>query len=329
MTTGNDILDMGGIDALLERFRHRRVTQRRLEEAAENFAVDAPTTLRPEVLSSTLLRFEKIAQGLAAEAGDVFRRPVSVALRRQEQVRLGNFLLTLPRPGMTVRIGVSGLDQPALLWFDGTTVSSIIDLRLGGNGASEARDRALTKIERRVLDDLINPTLEVHARGLAPVQSMAFEAGVSFHRAEELGPVAPAETYLVSEYEIDIGLESSWRVGFALPVGQLVDALEATASLPVATDDQEGERRRGLELRLTGVQVGTSVDLGSTELRLSDVTALEAGDVVVLDRRRDESLELLVEGVVKYRGRLGRHGAHLAFAVDGVPDAAREGVEGA
>lgn len=325
MSTGKDILDIGGIDALLERFRHRRVEQRRLEEEAQSFAVDAPTTLRPEVLASTRLRFEKIAQRLGAEAGDVFRRAVTVNLERQEQVRLGSFLTTLPRPGTTLRIDIAELDQPGLIWFDGATVSSIIDLRLGGQGQGEARDVALTRIERRVLDDLVVPLLEVHGRGLAAIQPLSLEAGPSFHRAEELGPVAPAETYLVNAYSIDVGLDVLWRVGFALPVGQLVPALEATASLPVAPDEHEGDRRRGLERSLTGVRVGASVDLGHTELRLADVTALEPGDVIVLDRHQTEPLDLLVEGVTKYHGRLGRHGANLAFAVDSVPNEASDG----
>jgi flagellar motor switch protein FliM len=317
VTTAKDILDIGGIDALLERFRHRRVTQRRLDESARSFSVDAPTTLRPEVLASTRLRFEKISERLTTEMGDLLRRPVHATLRRQEQERLGAFLMKLPRPGTTFRIEIAELEQPALVWCDGATISSMIELRLGGRGEGEGRDRALTKIERRIIDDILAPLVGAHARGLATVQPLTLETGANFHRPEELGPVAYAETYLVTEYELELGLDRAWKMGFALPVGQLVDALEATAALPVTPDENDGDRRRALEHHLNGVRVATSVDIGSTELSLADVTALEPGDVIVLDRRRDDALDLRVEGVVKYRGRLGRRGQSLAFAVDG------------
>ncbi|MEZ6196394.1 MAG: FliM/FliN family flagellar motor switch protein [Planctomycetota bacterium] len=316
MGAAEDILDIGGIDALLERFRSRRVAQRHLAEASQSFAVETPTTLRPEVLRATRLRYDKIEDRLAHELSGVLRTRAEIEITLHQQERLGAILMRLPRPGVTFRVDVQELGQPALFWMPAGTVSSMVDLLVGGVGVDSTFDRPLTLIERRILDDLLQPIQQSHARILSAIAPLSFDVAASYHRPEELAPVAHAETYLVTEYVIRVGKELSWSLSFGLPVGELVDALESCATLPIQSEESSGDRRRALELSLSGVQVQTSVEIGSTQLSLSDVTALEPGDVVVLDRKRGESFDFRVEGVGKYRGRLGRAGKMLAFSVD-------------
>jgi flagellar motor switch/type III secretory pathway protein FliN len=61
----------------------------------------------------------------------------------------------------------------------------------------------------------------------------------------------------------------------------------------------DGVRLRPMAEALAKQPLALSARLGRCEITLSDLTALSEGDVIVLDRRLDEPLELAVEGQVK------------------------------
>ena len=73
-----------------------------------------------------------------------------------------------------------------------------------------------------------------------------------------------------------------------------------------------------LQSTVAQIEVDVAIEVGSSEIALQEVTELDVGDVVLLDRRVDESLPLLMGGVEKYRGKLGRIGGSLGFRVSEV-----------
>ncbi len=70
---------------------------------------------------------------------------------------------------------------------------------------------------------------------------------------------------------------------------------------------------------LADVPVRLSVEVGSTQLRLTDVLGLGEGSVVELDRQADELLDIMVNGTLVARGEIvtvnGRYGIRVAEIV--------------
>src|SRR5690606_3980113 len=57
--------------------------------------------------------------------------------------------------------------------------------------------------------------------------------------------------------------------------------------------------------RLQSVTVPVSVELGAMEITLDEVVALQAGDLLLLDRRKGEQHNVYVNGRLKFRGKVG------------------------
>lgn len=70
---------------------------------------------------------------------------------------------------------------------------------------------------------------------------------------------------------------------------------------------------------LADVPVRLSVEVGSTQLRLTDVLGLTEGSVVELDRQADEMLDIMVNGTLVARGEIvtvnGRYGIRVVEIV--------------
>ncbi len=66
---------------------------------------------------------------------------------------------------------------------------------------------------------------------------------------------------------------------------------------------------------LADIPVRMSVEVGSTQLRLTDVLGLSEGSVVELDRQADDLLDIMVNGTLVARGEVvtvnGRYGIRV------------------
>jgi flagellar motor switch protein FliN/FliY len=79
-------------------------------------------------------------------------------------------------------------------------------------------------------------------------------------------------------------------------------------------EPEEGGLAGNLRL-LADIPVRMSVEVGSTQLRLSEIMNLTEGSVVELDRQADELLDIMVNGTLVARGEVvtvnGRYGIRV------------------
>lgn len=310
-----DILDIDAIDGLLDRFRLRKLEGKRLEARTSSWDAEEPAVLSPELLAAARLRFEHLVERMASDLSAILRSRVAVSVQSFEQLRLGRIVQAMPHPGLAFVLRIQELDRPAYLLTDDPTVTSFVDLLVGGQGTTSRLDRGLTAIETRVARDLLDPIVRAHQTVLSTITPLTFTWTTTHARADELKPFPVADAYLQARYRVVVRDELEWSFVFALPVADLVPAIETVARLPMQSEEAATVRRETLQTTLGEVKVGLVVELGSAELSLGDVSALDVGDVIVLDRRHGESFALAIEGIDKYRGRLGRNGRSLAFEV--------------
>jgi flagellar motor switch protein FliN/FliY len=80
-------------------------------------------------------------------------------------------------------------------------------------------------------------------------------------------------------------------------------------------DEPEESGLAGNLRLLADIPVRMSVEVGSTQLRLSEIMNLSEGSVVELDRQADELLDIMVNGTLVARGEVvtvnGRYGIRV------------------
>ena len=67
--------------------------------------------------------------------------------------------------------------------------------------------------------------------------------------------------------------------------------------------------------RIASTYINCTVRLGGTTVSVEDLLHLQAGDVLILDRRQDEEVEALIGNRIKFRGKPGIKGKKLALYV--------------
>ncbi len=310
-----DSLDLAGIDALLDRFKKRRKDQDRMRQTLADFEADAPQVLSPQAMTAMEQRFRMVADHAAGDMGAGLRSQVEFELASCRQLRLRSVVDGLPSRLCIARSEAPGLPLPVFVLMDLETATSIIDRLVGGQGVSTEVDREFTPIEQRVLMDVLRPFLASHEQVLSATIPLTLQKPVFQSTRDELAAFPLPELFLVVAYDVTVARSVHWRFQFLLPLASLVDDIEKAATVPLQLSELVEERREALKRRLLGVGVACAVDIGASELTLSDVAGLVPGDVVLLDKKPGELFDLRVEGALKYRGRLGRRGQGMAFEV--------------
>ncbi len=313
----SELLDLQGIDALLDRFRARRATQAELQASAADYEVDLPNVLRPEALRSMGIRFRMVGERMAGDLSAVLRSHLKCRLSEHRQLRLRNAVERLPERVCVIELQVAELQLPAFLVMDTNTATSIIDRLVGGTGEGAELDRDLTAIEQRVMSDVVKPVVDAYQAVLSGVAKLTMGWKRFVGTREEMTSYSPTELYLTSRYHADVEGGLEWNFEFLLPLAEITPAIERSASVPIQRVEMDEDRRKKLKSTLAEVDVDVTIELGSTELSLREVATLAPGDVILLDSRPGELFEFRVGGKAKYKGRIGRSNRSLAFKVEG------------
>jgi len=95
----------------------------------------------------------------------------------------------------------------------------------------------------------------------------------------------------------DIGAEDSGEERtFSIIVHSAVLGPVAQVALPGMSDDVAAEVRRAMRANVERFGVTLRATLGRAFLHVGDILSLQSGDVIVLDRKADQAVEMTLQG---------------------------------
>jgi flagellar motor switch protein FliM len=230
------------------------------------------------------------------------RAPIALELAELGEVSADGLFDELAEPFALVRFEVGG--QPAWLRWDCAGAVAAVESMLGMQAAT-AGARALSAVERRFFLELaesitgpIARALELDARA-ARVVADADEAGAWTDGGER------ADSARLRLHVVCSGLAAATGIDLWLP--------------GVASNERERVAPpEALPKHLDDVAVVLSARLGSREVPLAELLAIEAGDVIPLETSADGWLDVLAEDVPCARARLGCSAGRLALQIEEV-----------
>jgi len=257
-----------------------------------------------------------VTSGLSAR----FRTPVKVTTASVDQITYEEFSGSLPNPGVIGVIAFSGLEGNAVLSISPDIAFPMLDRVFGGPGTSFESKRALTEIEQTVVTSIF--------RDLMGYLNEAWKSIVELGATLESVQTNPMFVQIVAPNEMTVVISLDIRVGDQLGTLSLcLPYLVVEPVLPKLTSKQwfakmargvGPDARRRLEQKLGTARVVLRVELGKTEITVGELLELTVGDVIELDQRVYEDLQVYVGQRVKFEGRPGRVGPRLALEISGL-----------
>ncbi len=316
------ILSQDEVDALL-----KGIAGGDIEEPEEHIDEEAL-----EYSSYDFRRQERIVQIKmpAMEAiNDVFlrsiRASISGALRRildvtavpMELDRFGAFVRTLPVPSSLQIFKMEPFRGHALFVIEPKLVFAFVECFLGGNGTRNVRieGRDFTGIEQRLIQRVVNLILSDMEKAWYSLQPIKVQ-----HIRSEINPqfakiCEPEDVVIINRYEVDMD-RAVGSITSCIPLTNLESVKQKLMStFQREQSDEDISLKRILTENIKNVSAELNVELGKTILSAGDILNLEIGDIIQLDKRKDEMLPAFIAGVRKYMGSPGIHRGNKAFLI--------------
>ncbi len=198
--------------------------------------------------------------------------------------------------------GPSGI---SLVMIDSAAAVAIAEISLGSDDDTAPEARALTPMEKTLVDRLITRVLERAAQSLQ----------INVKEVRALGSRATWQRDLGSDGDrrrvalrIPLTIGPTRAVFHVLLAGVKVPAPKVAPPAPAA-------RKTSLPAEIAPTNVEICAVLARTDILLTELLALESGDVITLDVAPGEPIAIEIEGQPRARGRFGARDGRLAVRI--------------
>jgi flagellar motor switch protein FliM len=269
-----------------------------------------------EQLRSVSQLHELFARNLTHSLGAYLRLAFEVNLVSAEQLNYGEFLQRIPEVTYLVSMSLRPMGVSAAIEIDLPLAFPIIDVLLGGPGRAEAAVREITEIEEQILESVVRIIGRELESTWRPVLEVEFAFDQRLRQADISRLMPPSEKILSLSFEIRMP-EARGMLNVALP------AAVANALLRKLTQQASYQKRRGtadstaqMRRRIDHCIFPVHLILPERRISVSQILALEKGDILKLDCSLRETASLAVSGKVLFNAHPVRNGNRRAAQVD-------------
>lgn len=315
----DEILSQEEIDALLRGIEGGEV---------ETETAQAPSGIRPYDFTSQekIVRGkmpsldiinERLARSFRINLASDIRKIVDVVNVNVNITKFYDFLRSVPFPSSLNIIKLEPLRGFSLVVFDAPMIFTLIEFYFGGSGKGHYKPegREFTPIEQRIINKVLMMFLESMEEAWKPI----FPIKPQYVRTE-MNPqfvtiVTPVDVVIEIEFTLEIETREC-KIMICIPYSSVEPIKEKLYSAFMVDRDEMDMKWFGrIKEQIKRTKVELEAILGRTKIDFKTLIDLKKGDIISLQRRVDEEIDLLVEGVPKFKGKLGTFRGNYAVKI--------------
>jgi flagellar motor switch protein FliM len=151
----------------------------------------------------------------------------------------------------------------------------------------------------------MHKVMDLALKDLEEAWAPVHQSEISFIRTEVnpqfVGVVPPSDVIISTTFEVELE-NASGTIALVIPYSTIEPIKhKLNQSFQTESDRTDREWEEKLEEHMRHADVNMRVDLGSTGISVGDLVNLNVGDIIPLSQDADGELNVLVEGVNKFK----------------------------
>jgi len=264
-----------------------------------------PDRVSKEQVRSLYLLYDAFARNLSSSLPTFLRAISEVTLISVEQRAYVDYLSGLPDPAAIFKMEMKPLQGMAVLEISPNVAFPLVDRQLGGPGVPISEMRALTEIEQKILEGFLKIVNEALRAAWQPILDIDFQCVGCETAPKLLQIVPPNEVVLSIVFHIQV-VDARGTLSLCIPALYLEPILQKLneSSYSRMHPDAPPEQTRAILDKLSCVPFPIAAELRGSTASINDLLRLVPGDVLRLDHRAGDPVEVSVGNIVKFRGDL-------------------------
>ena len=314
-----DMMSQDEIDKLLKGVSSGSVDVSTLDMNNEYEKLKLYDFKRPDKFSKDQLRaiqmiHESFARQVTTVLSTLIRSMVSAEVASVEHLAYEEFVNYMVQPTVIGMIEMHPFSGSMLLELNPNLAFAIIDRLLGGRGTFTGVIRELTDIEKTVIERGIMRILELLEDSWSTVVDVRFRFESMESNPFFVQICSPNDMVLVVIMHLRIAdVEGMFSLCFPyFLIEPIMDRLSSQQWFASTSHKQDEEVQGFLNASMRQVKMPLAMELGHTVLSLTEVYDLEAGDVIRLDEKTSDEIDVRVGNQIRFKARPGTVNGHMA-----------------
>ena len=316
-----EILSQEEIDALLSAVSYGEDVEVEAEPSKQERFVNTYDFRHPARVSKDQLRtlqnlHDNFARLLSATFSTLQRAIIEINLVSVDQITYSEFIMSLSSPSCTYTFRMEPLEGVAVMDFSQSVVFSFVDRLFGGRGTSIVTEREITWIEKSVMNNIINRTLRDMERTWERVVPLECNVEMLETNPEFVQVVPASETVVLISFELK-SENVSGLINLCYPYITIEPIALRLGGQNFVSSAKEVPKEELIKNRMR-VGLFDSVvraQLGSANVLVSDLLNLKEGDIITLNTRIKNDIEIFVGEELKFYGQPGLVGKYKGVEI--------------
>lgn len=319
-----DTLSQEEIDNLLKAFNDGDLNaddfNDNKEKQVKNYDFARPSKFSKDHLRTLEIIFENYGRLLSTNLPAYLRKNVQVEVVNAEANTYSEFANALSNPVLLGVVNFSPLEGNIIVELSANLGFTIVDRMLGGGGAPLERNRDFTEIELIILERI----LEVCTNLLVDPWESVVSIEPRLERIETNSQfaqfISPGEMTAIITMSVKIGSVEG-LMNICIPyscVEPVIDKLNTKHWYSSMKESDSGAYQEVIEDIIDYAKIPVKAMLGRSSISVNDYINIQIGDIIKLDTKVNDELEVYVGNIKKFTALPGATSDSYAVRVTSV-----------
>lgn len=319
-----DVLSQNEIDNLLQALSSGELDAEEIKDSDEkqikNYDFARPAKFSKEHLRTLEIIFEHYGRLLSTNLPVYLRKAIQVEVMNSEAVSYSEFSNALSNPVLLGIINFAPLKGNIILEIASNLGYAMVDRMLGGEGEPLEKTREFSEIELLIIERILTVcvnllhepwenVVDIHPR-LERIETNSQFAQI----------ISPSEMIAIVTINIKIG-DVEGLMNVCLPyftLEDIMDKLNTKYWYSTMQDKDEQQYVDAIETLISKAPIPMKAVLGNSTISVSDFSGLQVGDIIRLDTKVNQELDVFVGNIKKFTALPGSSGDKYAVRITSV-----------
>ncbi|MBU5472918.1 MAG: flagellar motor switch protein FliM [Clostridiales bacterium] len=319
-----EVLSQNEIDSLLNALSTGELDVDEMKDTGEkqvkNYDFARPAKFSKEHLRTMEIIFEHYGRLLSTNLPVYLRKNIQVEVMNSEAVTYSEFSNALSNPVLLGIVNFAPMPGNIIVELASNLGYAMVDRMLGGTGVPLERTRDFSEIELLIIERIMNVCINLLRE--------PWENVVDIHpRLERIETnsqfaqiISPSEMIAIITINLKIG-EVEGLMNVCLPymtLEDIMDKLNTKYWYSTMQERDEKEYTTAIEAMIAKAPMPVKAVLGNSSISVNDFINLQVGDIIRLDTKVDQELDVYVGNIKKFTALPGASGEQYAVRVTSV-----------
>ncbi|MQN01415.1 MAG: flagellar motor switch protein FliM [Lachnospiraceae bacterium] len=319
----SDVLSQEEIDKLLNAMNNGEVDVddvKPQEPPVKDYDFSRPSKFSKEHLRTLEVIFEHYGRLLSTNLPVYLRKNVQADVMNSEAVTYQEFTNSLSNPVLLSIVDVEPLKGNIIMDMGTSLGFAIVDRMLGGEGEPLEKERDFSEIEILIIQRVLNTCVELLREPWQNVCDIHPKLNRIETNSQFAQIISPAEMIAIVTMNLKIG-DVEGMMNICLPyitLEPVMDKLNTKFWFSNMQEQNDKAFTEDMEKLIQKTQVPVTAVLGNSTISVNDFISLQNGDIIRLDKKADDELDVYVGSIKKFNALPGTYDNKYAVRVTNV-----------